>query len=177
MGNSHLRSIPKVNFLSTLAATSTIGDIIFCEDTKQLYIYTDNGWTLYTPAAATESGLNLNLMELNRAIISQLDPFPENNVLQAKEIIDNWCKNINNHYYMLYGKEISYFTVFTFLNGDIAIGSLGAEVLDCLNNIGPIYSIELTLENDAIEIWVKQDDLMTCLYLFPYDNGIVTIGM
>ena len=32
-------------------------------------------------------------------------------------------------------------------------------------------------EKDAIEIWVKDihQDLLTCMYLFPYDGGIVRI--
>ena len=44
-----------------------------------------------------------------------------------------------------------------------------------------IKIIELTKEKDAIEIWIETppegdtDSILTCLYLFPYDNGIVRI--
>jgi hypothetical protein len=49
--------------------------------------------------------------------------------------------------------------------------------MECLINVGPVYSIGLTADKGAIEIWVKdtEKDVLTCMYLFPYDNGIVRI--
>ena len=45
-----------------------------------------------------------------------------------------------------------------------------------------IKSFELTEAKDAIEIWVRmypkvaeEESILTCMYLFPYDNGIVRI--
>jgi hypothetical protein len=52
----------------------------------------------------------------------------------------------------------------------------GNEVVDCLNNIGDIKAIDLTEANDAIEIWVQDGENVTCLYLFPYDSGVVQVG-
>jgi hypothetical protein len=34
----------------------------------------------------------------------------------------------------------------------------------------------MTEANDAIEIWVINNDKPTCLYLFPYDMGLVEVG-
>ena len=55
-------------------------------------------------------------------------------------------------------------------------------VAECLANIGQVYSIELTANKDAIEIWVRmypkvaeEESTLTCMYLFPYDGGIVMI--
>ena len=79
----------------------------------------------------------------------------------------------NNIYYMLYGKEISYFTLFRVIDSDY----FGYEVIECLKNIGAIKAIDFTETKDAIEIWVEnENDEPTCLYLFPYDNGIVEVG-
>ena len=77
---------------------------------------------------------------------------------------------------MLYGREINYFTVFA-KHGKWELETLALAVTECLANIGPVYSIELTAEKDAVEIWVKDihQDLLTCMYLFPYDGGIVRI--
>ena len=36
--------------------------------------------------------------------------------------------------------------------------------------------VVLTEAADAIEIWVIYNDEPTCLYLFPYDMGIVQVG-
>jgi hypothetical protein len=35
----------------------------------------------------------------------------------------------------------------------------------------------LVEDGSAFEIWVTQNDVTTCLYLFPYDDGIVEVGM
>lgn len=73
---------------------------------------------------------------------------------------------------MLYGKEISYFTLYKIIKPQC----FGNEVIDCLKNIGIIKAIDFTETQDAIEIWVEDDNGPTCLYLFPYDNGVVQVG-
>jgi hypothetical protein len=37
-------------------------------------------------------------------------------------------------------------------------------------------AMDLTENEDAIEIWVNTEIGPTCLYLFPYDNGLVKVG-
>jgi hypothetical protein len=73
---------------------------------------------------------------------------------------------------MLYGKEISYFTLFRISDSTY----FGNEVIDCLNNVGDIKAIDFTEAQDAIEIWIQDEDGPTCLYLFPYDSGLVQVG-
>jgi hypothetical protein len=37
--------------------------------------------------------------------------------------------------------------------------------------------MDLTAAGDAVEIWVQPENSEpTCLYLFPYDSGIVQVG-
>lgn len=72
---------------------------------------------------------------------------------------------------MLYGKEISYFTLFKLLDSQY----FANEVIACLKNIGAIKAIDLTEANDAVEIWVETENGPTVLYLFPYDNGVVCV--
>lgn len=74
---------------------------------------------------------------------------------------------------MLYGKEMSYFTLFKIANFKF----FGDEVIECLNNIGDVKCIDMTEPGDAIEIWIQSDmQEITCLYLFPYDTGLVVVG-
>ena len=74
-----------------------------------------------------------------------------------------------NKYYMMYGKEISYFTVFEI----IGLNEFGQDIIDCCTNVGVIKAMDLTESGDAVEIWVETEEGPTCLYLFPYDQGIV----
>ena len=92
------------------------------------------------------------------------------------ELIKNFANETNNNFYMMYGKEIGYFTVFA-RHENWELETLDLAVAECLFNVGYLYSIELTADKSAIEIWVRtyENDLVTCMYLFPYDNGIVRI--
>ena len=73
---------------------------------------------------------------------------------------------------MLYGKEISYFTLFK-VNDEEALATI---LLECINNIGPVKAIDLTEAKDALEVWVLSNNEPTCLYFFPYDMGLVEVG-
>lgn len=119
------------------------------------------------------SDINLALYDMNKQIINQL---PDLENLDDKRLVINGLhKKFENTFYMLYGKEISYFTLFQIVNNEI---SFGKEVVDCLNNIGRIKAIDMTENEDAVEIWVylDEDENSTCLYLFPYDAGLVKVG-
>ena len=71
-------------------------------------------------------------------------------------------------------KEISYFTIFS-IQKYAECDTLGEAVIECLNNVGEIKSIDLDEGGNAIECWVTTGDESTCLYLFPYDDGIVSV--
>jgi hypothetical protein len=96
----------------------------------------------------------------------------EDELKEKKYAIDALESKYNNEYYMLYGKEISYFTLFKIVEPQY----FSYEVIECLKNVGDIKAIDLTEDKDAVEIWVMADGEATCLYLFPYDLGIVQVG-
>ena len=113
----------------------------------------------------------MGLYDMNKQIISQL-PYMED---FEKAMDDIWTlyETYHNKYFMLYGKEISYFTVFKIIEPQY----LDEEVLACCLNVGPIKAMDLTESGDAVEIWVQSENSEpTCLYLFPYDSGIVQVG-
>ena len=119
---------------------------------------------------------SIELYELNRSIIEQQGVLDADVLAEKFELINIFATNTKNNFYMLYGREINYFTVFA-KHEKWELETLALAVTECLANIGSVYSIEVTAEKDAIEIWVKDihQDLLTCMYLFPYDNGIVRI--
>lgn len=118
------------------------------------------------------SGLNLGLYDLNKQIIAQLPPLEA--FEQAMEGITTLYEKYKNEFFMLYGKEISYFTLFRIVNDNDYWFS--ADVIDCCKNVGIVKAMDLTESQDAIEIWVETSEGPTCLYLFPYDNGVVQVG-
>ena len=112
----------------------------------------------------------MGLYDMNKHIISQLPVLTD--LENKKYTINSLHAKFNNEFYMLYGKEISYFTLFRIFDSTY----LGNEVIDCLNNVGDIKAIDFTEAQDAIEIWIQDEDGPTCLYLFPYDSGLVQVG-
>ena len=124
---------------------------------------------------------SVSLYELNRSIIKQQGPLEEKDIKSKMNMLKEFS-NTFEKYSLLYGREINYFTLFV-KDENWELESLDLGVIECLNNIGTIYSIEYTKEKDAIEIWVeinpgteKSEKLVTCMYLFPYDAGIVKVG-
>lgn len=123
---------------------------------------------------------SIELYEINRSIIEQQGTINPEDYLNRMDVINQFVEDTKNGFYMLYGKEIGYFTLFmkNSLNSTpYDFEDMAKAIAGCLMSVGPIYSIELTANKDAIEIWVKDNerDLITCMYFFPYDNGIVGV--
>jgi hypothetical protein len=142
------------------------------EDGKVEYKFFNNGWQ---PIDVNNGNIQLNLLDINRQIISQLPELTE--VSDKIELIDNFSKEQGNTFYMLYGKNISYFTVFMVSRPSQSLETLGTEVINCLHNLGKIKLIEPDSNNPAaIECWIQEDDQEAeVLYLFPYDLGIIYV--
>ena len=153
--------------LSQIRYTPQEGEIMQNTIDDKFYIWHDGSWALIN---VDNSGINMGLYDMNKQIISQL---PELTDLEDKHYtINSLHAKFNNFYYMMYGKEISYFTLFKIIEPQY----FGSEVIDCLRNVGIIKAIDFTEAQDAIEIWVENENGPTCLYLFPYDNGVVQVG-
>jgi hypothetical protein len=163
MGNAKIKMIDP----SQIRYTPQEGEIVQSSVDKKFYIYQEGKWMQLN---VDSSGVTMGLYDMNKQIIAQLPTLTD--LEEKKELIHMLHNKWNNFYYMLYGKEISYFTLFNIINSQ----DFGNIVIECLNNIGDIKAIDLTETQDAIEIWVESEDGPTCLYLFPYDSGIVQVG-
>lgn len=147
------------------------GTLGFNTDKKQYYLYKD-GWVPVNIESITDTGINLNLYDLNKQILEQLSALSQEDIENKRKMLKEFLEETNNDYYMLYGKEISYFTLF--VKHLLTPEKFEDLAIECLENIGVIKSIEYTEQKDAIEIWITtQENNTTCLYLFPYDNGVV----
>lgn len=155
-------------FKAKWSNTPQEGEVAQAEDGK-LKIFQGGEWK---DLNVEGSNLELGLYELNKQIISQLPSLTDEELDKKINIIDACYEKCVNDFYMLYGKEISYFTLFK-VNEPIYFAK---TVLDCLNEVGEIKAIDPTEDGFAVEIWVQPtDEEPTCLYLFPYDNGLVVV--
>ena len=146
------------------------GEVAYCEDEKQHYIFKDGEWRK-VEAKMMADGLQLNLYDLNKQVIEQLPDFNDEQIKDFKAALEIWKTPKADKYYMLYGKEISYFTLFVEDN-DEDDNLLSDSVMECLENFEAIK--EYDMSGDAVEIWVKTEEGVTVLYLFGYDAGVVT---
>ena len=161
-------TIKKVD-ISQIRYTPKVGEVVQDATTGKMMLWGENGWS----EIKTEgSGINMGLYDMNKQLISQLPALNDEDLKDTHYTIHSLHAKYNNDYYMLYGKEISYFTLFKI--NDVTY--FGNEVVECLKNVGTVKAIDFTEPGDAIEIWVEDEDGPTCLYLFPYDSGLVYVG-
>lgn len=164
-------TISRANLLSALK-NHEVGEVAYAADTDKYYIYTDEGkWeetVIENPP--TKEQLKMTLYDMNKQLIKQMPLFDEAHIKDAMETTRAWKKNLVN-LYMLYGKEISYFTLFkkqVLANDDFVLA-----LFKCLEDLGgEIYSFEV-VDEDTIEIWINYEGEPTCMYLFNYDAGVV----
>ena len=163
MGNQKIKKMD----LSQVNFTPVDGEVMQNSTDGKFYVWKDENWH---EVKMENSGFEMGLYDMNKQIIAQLPIITD--LAEKEEVINKLHQSWGNYYYMLYGKEISYFTLFEMG----AANQFGLTVIDCLKSIGPIKAIDLTELEDAVEIWVVSNDEPTCLYLFPYDNGVVKVG-
>jgi hypothetical protein len=118
------------------------------------------------------------MYQLNKNLVIQnekpLKPFEIKDKIKE---IKNFFKTSNNTYFMLLCHEQRDYTLFNFLEKDIAaISTSGNDIQECLENRGIILGIDLTEDKNAYEIWLSINDEAFCYYLFPYDLGVIEIG-
>ena len=113
------------------------------------------------------------LYDLNKSIVEKnIDALSEEDMQNKKNLIIKFLEDTDNIYYMLLCNDRKDYTVFHHL--DTNIECLQDVLIDeCLPNRGCTKSIELTKNNDAIEIWISIDGDSYCYYFFPYDEAII----
>lgn len=117
----------------------------------------------------------MNLYDLNKSIVNQLEPLTLDKLFDKAQIIENLYNSTHNVHYMLLCKEYNYYTIFEADNNPIV--TFKAAVCDIINELGYVYSIECK-DEVAVELWIKPLDKEEPLvfYLFPYDQGVVYYG-
>ena len=122
-----------------------------------------------------ENHVELNLYDLNKSVINQLEPMTPDEIIDNLNLIEEYYHKSDNSFHMLLCKDYNYYTIFA--PNDIITIEFTATVYDIIVNLGAIYSIENT-EDGVIEIWIKPEgeEMPYAFYLFPYDAGVVYYG-
>lgn len=145
-----------------------------CSDTNEIYCWDEkNGWNLIDVEG---KGLELNLYDLNKNIIDQLDPLTANEVSMKMGLINEYYQKANNTYHMLLCRDFNYYTIFNY-DSMLSFPDFPSAICTIITELGEVYSIEL-LEDGAMEIWIKPtgEESPYAFYLFPYDAGVVYYG-
>lgn len=158
--------------------------IIYCEEDKQYYRFYDGEWNVEV-METPKGDIHMSVYEMNKQILAQLPVFTEENWQGARSVFEDWYKDKPFKYYMLYGREIGYFTLFHEDEEIIEFTNLFDAIAECLGQFD-VKAFDV-VDEAAIEIWidwtVPQEDnsnsnekRTTCMYLFPYDDGVVNYG-
>ena len=147
------------------------GEVAYAADTDKYYKYEEGEWKeteIENPP--TREQLNMTLYDMNKQLAKQMPPFDEARIKAMLESLKEW-KQDDVNLYMLYGKEISYFTLFQ--KQALAKNNFVQAVYACLQDLtDTIYSFEI-VDSNSCEIWINYENDATCLYLFNYDAGVV----
>ena len=162
-------------FKDLLSIRKDIGDIVYCEEEKRAYTYTNNH--VWEPCTVSGEGLSLSLFDLNAQAIASLPAANEDFLYEMADAIDLFATNTHNTYYMLMCKQQSYYTILHYdseIVNDFA--NLGAAVITLAKELGEIKDVYPNENSTNFDIWVKVNNDMWCMHLFPYDAGVVCYG-
>ena len=138
-----------------------------------MWIYVDDQWMQLCDNKKVDN--DMNLYEMNQNMVKKL---PVLDITEKELSLINQLHNIHgNQYYMLLCNDMKYYTILktssTWAIMPTMCETLGLTVIDCLKNVGDIKSIDLVPDNSAIEIWLENAEGVYCMYLFPYNEGVV----
>lgn len=137
---------------------------------KDYYVFKNGEWEKCAPA-----GLQLSLYELNQQVAANIPTLNEEQIQEAKETINDFIQLYGDKkYFMLLGKDLSYYTMFV-RSKVRGAPEFADEVIECLQGLGEIKSVKTNEANGTVECWIKcsKEDIARVLYLFEYEMGVI----
>lgn len=118
------------------------------------------------------------LYDTNKTLIQQTEKVLKGRALYNKinEVVTPFLLNfMTRKYYMLLCHELRDYTVFNLIENNQK--KVEEELIECLKNRGAIYAIDVSEDEQALEIWIQyeEDDQMYCYMLFPCDDFIIEV--
>ena len=129
--------------------------------------------------------LGTSLYDMNKSLIEkQIPDLTDEEMQNKKTLIIDFINDTGNQYYMLLCNDRKDYTIFRreINEKDDFLDNIEAPDRDrlwnvlideCLPNRGRTKSIELTENQDAVEIWISIEGESYCYMFFPYDTAII----
>lgn len=162
--------IIKCNSVQFANLTPEVGQVVFIQDDEengQLLMWSGTEWTEVKTNSNSE--ITMTAYEMNQQLISQMPALTDTELIEKSILIDEFCSNTNNTFYMLLCRDTNYYTVLHRIGRD-SLDYASKVVIDCAETQGTIKSIEPV--EGAIEIWVSSLTDTYTMYFFPYDGGV-----
>lgn len=167
---NQIRQLPEV----------AVGEIFWVNMDGCAYIVADKDKHKLTLKALDETAsisTGFSVYELNKQLVEKepLIELTEENVNTLKSELKRWFDRavLSNKYFLMYGREIHYVTLFKHSDNEVAIDTIFETILE----VGDLISIDYNTEGDkqsVVEIWMRtKEERATLLYIIPYDRGIV----
>lgn len=114
------------------------------------------------------------LYEINQSLMKDEKKMSGFELINRKKSLQTFLKNSISQYFMLLCKEKSDYTIFKLKNHTTSAIEATEEIVLCLKERGTILAIDRTKDNQAYEIWIRdENDINSCYYLFEYDKGVI----
>ena len=129
--------------------------------------------------------LGTSLYDMNKSLIEkQIPDLTDEEMQNKKTLIIDFINDTGNQYYMLLCNDRKDYTIFRreINENDDFLDNIETPDRDrlwnvlideCLPNRGRTKSIELTENQDAVEIWISIEGESYCYMFFPYDAAII----
>lgn len=161
-----------VDKLYNLPFDVEVDTLVKVREKQKVYRFTGLSWQECVEGSGTLN-TELTWYELNQQTMAQLPPLTSKELEGKQKVINNFVeKHRNNKFFMLYGRDADYMTLFCRKIG--VHERIGKALIECLGSLADtIYEIEENNSGNYVEIWVKYQDKPILLNLFPYDAGVV----
>ena len=153
------------------------GQTVWCSAEDKVFRFDPiEGWQHIPDDESAETTMGMSIYDVNKQIIAQLPPISEEDMVAVKrDIIRKYCDQQKAEYYMLLCRDINYYTVFR-IDLKLADETVDDVLVDCANYIGAIKSIGFTEDEQALELWMTNEEDTYVAYFFPYDKGVIVCG-
>lgn len=159
------------------------GEIFWVSSENKAYVVSNKDKKKIELKALDETATistGLTIYDMNKSIISKEPTLDLTKGTVMNKLIDdviNWFNNTAAHgqYWLAYGRDIHYITLFHFDTHNYKMTPEKAEkIVRILAETGDLISIDP--QEDRLEIWVRtKDSLAELIYLFRYDSGFVDL--
>lgn len=109
--------------------------------------------------------------EMDQAVITSRPYLLTSQLEDKKQILSDYAKT--GKYFMLLCRDTNYYTLFDVVDEPL-LTHFADDVIECAQTQGGIKIIDLTEDQDAIEIWVQpMGEEPIIMYLFHYEEGVI----